>query len=95
MNMQMRSNQRSLALHIAIANKLRENPELWEIPQKNLNRWKNQMGGLPPAFQEWEYLLKNEPREKILALLQSIQEKAIRLRSSSPFTGILTGLSSL
>jgi hypothetical protein len=42
------------------------------------------------AIGEWEYLLKNEPREKILALLESTQEEAIRLRSSSPFTGILS-----
>ncbi len=90
MNMQQRSNQRSLALHQAIANKLRQYPKLWIIPQHNLNRWKEKKGSLPPALVEWEYILKNSSKRKILELLENIQEEAIRLRSSSPFAGILS-----
>jgi len=90
MNRQQRSNQRSLALHRAIADKLRQHPELWRISQNNIKRWKEKMGGLPPALLEWEYLLKNRSKRQILTLLENSQEEAIRLRSSSPFAGILT-----
>ena len=38
MNMQKRSDERSKALHIEIAKKLRNNPELWAVPKNNINR---------------------------------------------------------
>ena len=48
------------------------------------------MHGLPAALGEWEALLQKSSRKKILELLESDSEEAYRLRSSSPFTGILT-----
>ncbi|MDZ7336824.1 MAG: hypothetical protein ONB32_16865 [candidate division KSB1 bacterium] len=90
MNMQKRADLRSLALHKAIVKKLRSNPSLWAIPRSNLARWKKMRGGLPNALVEWEEILNCYPKDKILSLLESDSEEAIRLRSSSPFTGILT-----
>jgi len=89
MNMQRRSDERSIALHQEVAEKLRRNPVLWDIPRKNLERWKQLQDGLSRALEEWERILQQKNQEQILALLESDSEEAIRLRSSSPFTGIL------
>lgn len=89
MNMQLRADKRSIALHKAVARKLRSNPKLWNIPRNNLIKWKKMKGYLPPALIEWERILNGYPEDQILSLLESNSEDATRLRSSSPFTGIL------
>ena len=89
MNMQKRSDERSIALHKEIAKKLRNNPALWDIPRKNLERWKHLKDGLTPAFEEWERVFHKYTKEQILFLLESDSEESIWLRSSSPFTRIL------
>lgn len=90
MNMQKRSDERSIALHKEIAKKLRDNPDLWDIPPKNIARWKKMRDNLPPAFVEWENILNQKTKQEILSILEGDSEYSIRLRSSSPFTGILT-----
>ena len=90
MNKQRRSDERSLVLHKMIAEKLRHTPNLWQIPQGNISRWKERMEHLPPSIREWEHILNTETHEQILALLESDSEESVRLRSSSPFTGILS-----
>lgn len=89
MKMQKRSDERSIAMHKVIAKKLRNNPALWDIPKQNIIRWKKMRDKLPPALIEWEYILRNKTKAQILFILESSSEDAIRLRSSSPFTGIL------
>jgi hypothetical protein len=89
MNMQRRSDERSIALHKEIAKKLRNNPDLWDIPIKNLIKWKKINGRLTPALVEWEHILNTNTKEEILSILESDSEESTRLRSSSPFTGIL------
>ena len=88
--MQQRSNERSIALHKKIANKLRSKPELLEVPKENVEKWKKRKGGLSTAIREWEFILNTYSFEKILSLLESDSEDSIRLRSSSPFTRILS-----
>ena len=90
MNKQRRSDERSLALHRMIAEKLRHTPSLWQIPQDNVSKWKERKGHLSPPIREWEHILNTKTHEQILALLESDSEESIRLRSSSPFTGILS-----
>lgn len=90
MNMQRRSDERSLALYKEIAKKLRRNSHLWDIPRKNIAMWKKQKGRLAPALMEWEELLNTKSREQIIAILESDSEESTRLRSSSPFAGILS-----
>lgn len=89
MNMQRRSDERSIALHKEIAKKLRNNPVLWDIPIKNIIKWKKKSDGLALAFVEWEHILNTSTKEEILSILESDSEESTRLRSSSPFTGIL------
>jgi hypothetical protein len=90
MNKQQRSDERSRMLHCLIAKKLKQTPSLWQVPQDNIARWKLRKGQLPSAICEWEHILNTKTREEILALLESDSEESIRLRSSSPFTGILS-----
>ncbi|MBI4657931.1 MAG: hypothetical protein HY735_03620 [Verrucomicrobia bacterium] len=80
--------QRSLALHDAVAKKLAEHPELLEVARRNLRRWLAQ--NRQPALLEWQHLLDTLPFNDLLALLRSTDERARRLRQSSPFAGVLT-----
>ena len=90
MNRHQLADERSKALHRKIAAKLQQFPELWEMPEQNIRRWAEQMGGVLPATDEWYQILRQRTHSEILALLISDSEEAQRLRSSSPFTGILT-----
>ena len=81
---------RSLAFHRAIARKLRNNPGLWDVPLDNIERWSSQDANLGDVYREWLHILKSSDRERILALLENADEESKRLRSSTPFTGILT-----
>lgn len=90
MNMQKRSDERSKALHRAIAKKLKMNPSLWSIPKNNIQRWKKERKGIMASVVEWERILSSHNRDQVLALIESDCEESVRLRSSSPFTGILS-----
>ena len=90
MNIQSRSEERSLALHGEIARKLRRNPALWQIPDGNLLKWKERRAAQSSALCEWENIMKTLSHEEMLSFLESETEDAVRLRSSSPFTGILS-----
>jgi hypothetical protein len=90
MNWQQRADERSVALHRKIAQKLLIQPQLWTIPYQNLSRWQTQMGNLSPALQEWEKILQTWSTDSILRLLTETSQSATRLRSSSPFAGVLT-----
>jgi hypothetical protein len=80
--------QRSLALHEAVAKKLAEHPELLEVARQNLRRWLAQ--NRQPALLEWQRLFETLSFNDLLALLRSPDERARRLRQSSPFAGVLT-----
>jgi hypothetical protein len=80
--------ERSLALHRAVARRIRENPALLDIARENLERWISKQG-VTRFWCEWKKILNNSP-EAIVDFLVSPEEKAIWLRQSSPFCGILT-----
>lgn len=80
--------RRSLALHEAIAAKLETTPSLLEIARANITRW---LGTTPTAsLREWQVLLETAPLDEIVAVLRSREDRAARLRQSSPFAGVLT-----
>jgi len=80
--------QRSLALHEAVAVKLEMQPQLLNVVRANLQRW---LGAHPvPALVEWRDLMDRLPLPQLLVLLRSTSETAARLRQSSPFAGVLT-----
>jgi hypothetical protein len=82
--------ERSLAFDRLIAAKLRTDPELIEKARANLGRWLGTVSPRSkPALLEWQRILEG-PFEDVLALLEATDERATRLRQSSPFAGILT-----
>ena len=82
---------KSLALHTVIAYKISKDPSLLENARENLAdmRSRYEPDGVPLYIEEWEQILTLHWRQ-IAALLIAVTEEAILLRSSSPFTGILT-----
>jgi hypothetical protein len=80
--------QRSLALHEAVAARLEADPTLLDVARANLQRW---LVTTPrPALLEWQQLLDVTPLPQLLTLLRSTGDRAARLRQSSPFAGLLT-----
>jgi hypothetical protein len=78
---------RSLALHQEVAAKLEADPNLLATASANLERW---LTSRPEAaLIEWRDVLHTRSLPEILALLRSPDERAARLRQSSPFAGLL------
>jgi len=81
---------RSLAMHCKIAQKITRKPELLDKARANLQRWMAKSDGPQPQyFREWEEILVR-PWPDVAELITSMSEDATRLRSSSPFAGVLT-----
>ena len=83
-----RLERRSLSLHRAIAEKLRQNPELLAIARDNLHRWMQKGGRSTPYWEQWREILKR-PLEEILAAIVEDSPRMTELRQSAPFAGIL------
>lgn len=80
---------RSLAMHCKIAQKISRDPDLLQIPKNNISRWSAKSPGRRRRYlAEWEDIL-NRPWPEIAELITSMSEEATRLRSSSPFAGVL------
>jgi hypothetical protein len=88
----MRSHQwiddRSLALHTAVAAKLEARPELLDVARQNLHRWLDTRPAA--ALREWQAILDRSPLPEVIALLRARTAEATRLRQSSPFAGVLS-----
>ncbi len=81
---------RSLAMHCKIAQKITRDPNLLNIAKTNLERWSSKSKDPQPQYlREWEQILER-PWPEIAELITSMSEDATRLRSSSPFAGVLT-----
>lgn len=80
---------RSLAMHCKIVQKISRDPRLLEKAKANLSRWRNKIDGPKPYYlQEWQEIL-DKPWPTIAETMTNMNEDATRLRSSSPFAGIL------
>jgi len=80
---------RSLAMHRAIADKLRLHPELLAVAHDNLIRWSEQNGHSEPYFDEWKGIL-DRPLDEVLALVVEDSERMRAMRQCTPFAGVLT-----
>ena len=83
-----RLDERSLALHRAIAERLRVRPELIQIARDNLDRWSRKSGRSQPYWDAWREILKR-PLPEILDLMQEESERMTALRQATPFAGVL------
>ena len=79
----------SLLMHGVIAERIeRGDPEPVRIARANLDRWRSANGSLDRAQAEWSELLML-PSDRLGALLRQDGDDATRLRSNSPFAGVL------
>jgi hypothetical protein len=84
----LRIDLRSLALHRAIADKVRSNPELLEIALANLDRWSLSPGRSQPYWDAWREILKR-PLPEVLGLIVEQSEHMTAMRQATPFAGVL------
>ena len=75
-----RIDQRSLALHRAIAAKLRRDPALLTIA---LDRWSQTAGRSQPYWDEWRSILAR-PLPEVLELLEEEREHMTAMRQATP-----------
>ena len=81
---------RSLAMHCKLVQKISRDPRLLEKAKANLSRWSAKIDGPKPRYlKEWQEILE-KPWLTIAEMMTSMSEDATRLRSSSPFAGILS-----
>jgi hypothetical protein len=92
MNAQSRIDRQVAALHAAIAARIRAgDASPLERAKQNLMRWRERFGGaLPAAYVEWVELLDGGEVDQILEVMLDDSEDAVRRRSNSPFTGVLS-----
>jgi hypothetical protein len=83
-----RLERRSLALHRAIAAKLRARPELLTIARENIQHWSAQGGRSQPYLDTWRAIL-DQPLEEILRVIAEDSPRMTDLRQSAPFAGVL------
>lgn len=80
--------------HRAVAQKLKNEPNLLSIPLGNLKRWmdKEEAEGRKPSpcWVEWLTILKTWPLEKIIEVLEGETYETDRLQHGSPFNGVLS-----
>ena len=82
--------ERSLAMHRLIAEKISQNPALFDKAKATLARWRTTVCiSSQPYLLEWERLM-NLGLEACLAAAIEESERATALRQSSPFAGLLT-----
>ena len=82
--------ERSLAFGRAIAERVLSSPELISQARATAQRWMTTCSPRAIApLQEWLTAL-DQPIEQVVALLTSRDQRAIRLRQSNPFAGVLS-----
>lgn len=79
----------NLMLHHAVAKKLRQDEnEVLQIACKNLNTWLKKSNN--SALLEWQKILETHTPQEIIKIITEDTDEGQRLRSSSPFAGILS-----
>jgi hypothetical protein len=84
----------NLMLHRAVAEKLRRDESaVLRIARGNLERWlgsESFAGNGRAALVEWREILENKSAAEIIGIITQETDEGQRLRSSSPFAGVLT-----
>ncbi|MGA2738000.1 MAG: hypothetical protein ABSG65_11180 [Bryobacteraceae bacterium] len=86
-----RIDRRSLALHRAIAEKLRADPALIGIAVENIERWSMAGGHSQPYWDAWRQIL-SRPLPEILDVIVEEGERMTAMRQATPFAGVLPSL---
>lgn len=84
----------ALAYHRAVAERLRVEPKaVLSHARQNLNRWLegDAFGpGERQSVEEWQKLLDRSDVGRLIQIITDSSDEGQRLRSSSPFVGVLT-----
>jgi hypothetical protein len=80
--------ERSLALHRAVADKLASDPETLEGARARVRRWLESAEVSPHWARAWDEVL-SRPLPEILAFLVEESERARTLRQATPFAGAI------
>lgn len=84
----------NLMLHRAVAEKLRQNEtKVLQIARNNLKRWlasESFAGNERFTLLEWKEILETYAPEEICKIIIQDTDEGQRLRSSSPFAGVLS-----
>ena len=80
---------RSLDMASIVVVRIDAEPGLIHVAHDNLARWRRHGGGLSRAHREWVEILER-PWAEIRKVLLDESDEGQRLRSSSPFAGIVT-----
>lgn len=82
--------ERALAMHRLVAERIRQNPALFDKAILTLARWRKTVcASSQPYLHEWERLMA-QGIDACLAAAVEDSEHATALRQSSPFAGVLT-----
>jgi hypothetical protein len=81
--------ERSIALHAAVAAKLRADPALVKRARQRLERWAAEGLAHPEYVSAWREVLLL-PLDEICRLLSEPTERMRALRQATPFAGVLT-----
>lgn len=82
--------RRSIALHQAVAEKLRQDPSLLAIALANLDSWETRGAGhAQPYLEAWRQIIGSGV-DHCLQVMVEDSERSTALRQSSPFAGVLT-----
>ena len=88
MNLHELAEERSLAIHGVVAQRLREDPRLVEAARARVESWLAS-GSVHPVYAEaWRELLAG-PIERLLETLTDKGNRARALRQCSPFAGVV------
>ena len=88
MDLHRLAEERSVAYHRVIAERLLEQPKVLEMARRRVQSWLSNSGA-PPYARKWEEILAGAP-SSIAAFLIERSERADELRQSTPFAGALT-----
>lgn len=83
----------SLDYHREIAGRLLNSPQtIIDRAQNNLKRWMaaHEGTGSVRALEEWQVLLNTKTVQELIEIITDDSDEGQRLRSSTPFTGILS-----
>ena len=84
----------ALAYHRAVADRLRAEPEaVLERARRNLHRWTEGDAFGPgelASLEEWQRILGEADVDRLVEIITDTSDEGQRLRSSSPFVGVLS-----
>jgi len=80
--------ERSVAYHSAIAERMRDHPEILENARQRVQEWLASRERDRFYVRKWEEILKGDV-SSVAAFLAERTELAVELRQSSPFAGVL------